>query len=103
ECEGAPLSWLYSPLLTRPISRTMDQSRRLNGSNCEAALKIVDELSPRQAYVYAMGQEPWTGFIMNVNYDEASAPIVESTQFIETCRARGMQSERLFAQKEFVL
>ena len=30
ECAGAPMSWLYGPLLTKPLERRMDQSRRLD-------------------------------------------------------------------------
>lgn len=31
ECDGAPLSWLYGPLLTKELEREKDQSRRLAG------------------------------------------------------------------------
>ena len=44
ECDGAPLSWLYGPLLTRPLNRGMDHSRRLAGSNFDRARNIVDSL-----------------------------------------------------------
>lgn len=101
ECDGGPLSWLYSPLLTRPLSRAMDQSRRLNGSDFSQAMKIVDEFSAKQAYVYAMGQEPWTNYIMSIAYTEKSRPITESNQFVHACRERGMSAERLYASKEF--
>src|SRR6185503_11591681 len=59
ECDGAPMSWLYGPLLTRPVSRKSDHSRRLNGSDFERAMDIVERMRPRHVYVYAMGQEPW--------------------------------------------
>ncbi len=36
ECDGAPLSWMYGPLLTQKVERRMDHSRRLAGSNFEA-------------------------------------------------------------------
>ena len=36
ECDGAPLSWLYGPLITRPLDRKIDHSRRLSGSNYRA-------------------------------------------------------------------
>ena len=36
ECDGAPLSWIYGALLTRPLERRKDQSRRLAGSNLRA-------------------------------------------------------------------
>ncbi|HEX8357663.1 MAG TPA: MBL fold metallo-hydrolase, partial [Segetibacter sp.] len=35
ECDGAPLTWLYGPLLTKKLARDMDGSRRLAGSDCD--------------------------------------------------------------------
>lgn len=102
ECDGAPLSWLYGPLLTKPLERKMDQSRRLSGSDYEKGIKIVEQLGCKQVYVYAMGQEPWLNYIMSIKYTEASQPIVASNQLIEICRSRGIVAERLYAQKEFV-
>lgn len=103
ECDGAPLSWVYAPLLTRPLSRKMDQSRRLDGSNYEKAIRMVDTLNPEQLYVYAMGQEPWLTHITSIKYTEQSRPIVESNRLIEECRARGIVSERLFGFREISL
>jgi L-ascorbate metabolism protein UlaG (beta-lactamase superfamily) len=59
ECDGAPLSWLYGPLVSQRFERSMDESRRLAGSNCEQGMSIVDLFNSREVYVYAMGQEPW--------------------------------------------
>jgi L-ascorbate metabolism protein UlaG (beta-lactamase superfamily) len=103
ECDGAPLSWVYGPLLTRPLDRKMDQSRRLAGSNYERAIDIVNRFHCRNAYVYAMGQEPWLNYIMSVKYTEQSNPIVASNKLIEDCRARGLTAERLFGEKEILL
>lgn len=103
ECDGAPLSWVYGPLLTRPLDRKMDQSRRLAGSNYERAVDIVNRFNCREAYVYAMGQEPWLNYIMSVKYTEQSNPIIASNKLIEDCRSRGIQAERLFGEKEILL
>jgi L-ascorbate metabolism protein UlaG (beta-lactamase superfamily) len=103
ECDGAPLSWLYGPLLTRPVERKMDQSRRLAGSNYERGIKIVDRFRFKDVYVYAMGQEPWLNYIMSVKYTEQSNPIVSSNKLIEDCRGRGIQAERLFGEREILL
>jgi L-ascorbate metabolism protein UlaG (beta-lactamase superfamily) len=100
ECEGAPMSWLYGPLFTRPLVRKNDQSRRFDGSDCDKALKIVDVFRPGQVYVYAMGQEPWLRHVMNVIYSPEARAIVESTRFCDLVRARGAVAERLFLQKE---
>ena len=103
ECVGAPLSWLYGPLLTKPLARKMDQSRRLDGSDFEKAIKVVKQLNPAQVYVYAMGQEPWLTFLTSLQYTEESRQIVESTRLISECSRLGIVSERLYCQKEFVL
>lgn len=103
ECEGAPMSWLYGPLFTRPLVRKNDQSRRFDGSDCDKAIKIVDVFKPKQVYVYAMGQEPWLRHVMNVVYSPEAKAIVESTRFCDLVRARGAAAERLFLQKEIQL
>jgi L-ascorbate metabolism protein UlaG (beta-lactamase superfamily) len=103
ECDGGPLSWLYGPLLTKPLARKQDQSRRLSGSNHERGLGIIDCLCPSQVYVYAMGQEPWLTYLTSIVYTEASRPIVESDRLVAECRSRGIESERLFGRKEIEL
>jgi L-ascorbate metabolism protein UlaG (beta-lactamase superfamily) len=103
ECDGAPLSWLYGPLLTQRVERSMDESRRLAGSNYEQGRSIVDLFHCREVYVYAMGQEPWLNYIMSIKYTAESRPIVESNRLIEACREQGIIAERLFGEKEILL
>jgi len=103
ECDGAPLSWLYGPLLTQHVERAMDESRRLSGSNFEQAKSIVDQFNCKEAYVYAMGQEPWLNYVMSIKYTDESKPIVESNRLLEYCRGRGIIAERLYGEKEILL
>ena len=103
ECDGAPLTWLYGPLLTKPLNRAMDQSRRLAGSNFERARNIVDDLQCKEVYVYAMGQEPWLNYIMSIKYTEASNPIIQSNKLLAMCCERGITAERLFGEKEILI
>lgn len=103
ECDGAPLTWIYGPLLTQRLERGMDESRRLSGSHFEQAIDIVRRFNFRQVYVYAMGQEPWLGHIMALKYTPQSRPIIESDRLVEECRARGIAAERLFGEKEILL
>lgn len=103
ECDGAPLSWVYGPLLTQRLERAKDQSRRLAGSNYERAIKIVEQFHCKEVYVYAMGQEPWLNYVMGIKYTERSNPIIQSTRLIETCRSRGIMAERLFGENEILL
>jgi L-ascorbate metabolism protein UlaG (beta-lactamase superfamily) len=103
ECDGAPLSWLYGPLLTQRVERSMDESRRLAGSNYEQAKNIVDVFHCREVYVYAMGQEPWLNYIMSIKYTSESRPIVESNRLIQSCQDKAIRAERLFGEKQILL
>ncbi len=102
ECDGAPLSWLYGPLLTEDLSRDKDQSRRLSGSDFQKGMHLIDIFHPKEAYVYAMGQEPWVEFISSIKYTQESNPIVQSNKLVEECRRREIVSERLFGEKELL-
>jgi L-ascorbate metabolism protein UlaG (beta-lactamase superfamily) len=74
ECDGAPLSWLYGPLLSDSLPRDKDQSRRLAGSNCERGMGLVESVNPSEVYVYAMGLEPWLEYISSIKYTDESKP-----------------------------
>jgi L-ascorbate metabolism protein UlaG (beta-lactamase superfamily) len=104
ECKGAPMSWLYGPLMQTKLTRAQDEARRLNGSNCERAAALIDSLGPKRAYVYAMGAEPWLSFISSIEYGSQSLPIVESDKLVQRCLERGIESRRLFgiAEMSFV-
>lgn len=102
ECDGAPLSWLYGPLLTEELARDKDQSRRLAGSDYSKGMPLVDIFKPKEVYVYAMGQEPWLEFISSIKYTPESNPIVQSNHLVEECIKRGLVAERLFGEKELL-
>ncbi|MGB8191919.1 MAG: MBL fold metallo-hydrolase [Chitinophagaceae bacterium] len=102
ECDGAPLTWLYGPLLTEELSRDKDQSRRLAGSNFEKGMHLVDIFHPKEVYVYAMGMEPWLEFISTVRYTDESNPIIQSNLLVRECINRGIISERLYGEKEIL-
>ncbi|NMO21045.1 MBL fold metallo-hydrolase [Pyxidicoccus fallax] len=103
ESEGGPLSWMYGPLLTTPLQRKMDQSRRLNGSNAARAIETVQRLKPSQVHIYAMGREPWLGHVMVMGYHENSPQLVESRKLIAWCREHGIQAELPYGQAEHFL
>lgn len=103
ECEGGLLSWLYGPLMPKPLARKFDQSRRLNGSDYGRGIEIIKRLNPEQVYVYAMGQEPWLTFLTSIQYTDHSRPIIEANKLVEDCRSLHIKSERLYGQKEIYL
>jgi L-ascorbate metabolism protein UlaG (beta-lactamase superfamily) len=101
ECDGAPLTWLYGPLLPKTVLRRDDESRRGNGSNCDRAWQVIQELGCDTIYVYAMGMEPWNNHLLGLEYAPDSVQIVESNALVERCRAAGLHAERLKGCREF--
>jgi L-ascorbate metabolism protein UlaG (beta-lactamase superfamily) len=100
ECHGAPLTWLYGPLLTKSIGRKDDESRRLTASDAGKALNAVRALRCRRAFVYALGQEPWLKYLMGMQYAPDSVQIKESDKFVASCNQLGVTAERLMGCRE---
>ena len=102
ECDGAPLSWLYGPLMTKKLARDKDNSRRLAGSDCKKGITLVEIFHPKELYVYAMGQEPWVEFISSIKYTDESNPIVQAKNLIKYCTDKGIIAEKLYGEKEIL-
>lgn len=103
ECDGAPLSWLYGPLMTKLLLRADDEIRRLSGSNCAHAWNAVTILGCKRVLVYAMGQDPWVRHLTGLAYSPNAIQIVESTALVERCRANGIHAKRLTQCAELLL
>jgi L-ascorbate metabolism protein UlaG (beta-lactamase superfamily) len=103
ECEGAPASWIYGPLFTKPLSREIDQSRRARGSYAHEAFSLAEAYGVRGAYTYAMGQEPWLSHILDNELDDDSISMQQVRTFLQQCRSAGIDAAHLFAQREFLL
>lgn len=101
ECAGAPLTWMYQALLTRPVTRKMSDSRTLSGSNAEQAAAIMTELGAGEAYVYALGEESWLGHIMATNYTEDSYQLKQVNEFMLWCADKGIKFGHLVGQHEW--
>lgn len=101
ECDGAPLTWLYQGLLTKPVSKKMSDSRKLSGSNAAQAGDIVTELGAEEAYIYAMGEESWEGHIMATSYNPASYQLKQIEEFLGWCANSGVAAEHLLNMREW--
>jgi L-ascorbate metabolism protein UlaG (beta-lactamase superfamily) len=101
ECAGAPLTWLYQALLTRPVPKKMSDSRTLSGSNAAQAAGIMTQLGASEAYIYAMGEEPWLGHIMATTYNDDSYQLKQVAEFIAWCEDRGIPHGHLYGQREW--
>lgn len=103
ECHGAPLTWLYEPLMGQAISRKNNESRRLSGADCERAWNVLSSVNSPRVFVYAMGQEPWLQYMMGLKYEPDSVQLVESDRLLGLCSSAGIGAERLFCSKELVI
>ena len=103
ECEGAPASWIYGPLFTKPLTREVDQSRRARGSYAHEALSLSESFGVTGAYTYAMGQEPWLSHILDNELDDESVSMQQVAIFLGQCKERGIDAAHLFATREFIL
>jgi L-ascorbate metabolism protein UlaG (beta-lactamase superfamily) len=102
ECAGAPLTWLYQALFTKPVTKKMSDSRTLSGSNAAQAGAIMTELGASEAYVYAMGEETWlVGHIMATSYNEDSYQLKQVDEFMTWCADHGIKSDHLYGQHEW--
>jgi L-ascorbate metabolism protein UlaG (beta-lactamase superfamily) len=103
ECVGAPLTTTYGGILLRPLPRAFDQERRTTGSDYEGALGIIDQLRPKQVYVYAMGLEPWLGHLLPIDSSRDALGVTESDRLIAECHRRGIVARRPYCAMELVL
>ncbi|MFF8838150.1 MBL fold metallo-hydrolase [Streptomyces sp. NPDC015130] len=103
ESVGAPVSWLYGPLFPERLERAVDAGRRLKGSNFEQAAAIVDTLQAGSVYVYAMGQEPWLGAVMCVEYDEKHPAMIDSNKLVSYVEERGGRAKRLYLHESMAV
>ncbi|HEX3110803.1 MAG TPA: MBL fold metallo-hydrolase, partial [Thermoanaerobaculia bacterium] len=72
ECVGAPYTWLYGALSTEAIPNNVRESRRLNGSDFAKAAKMAEAFRPKHVLIYALGMEPWYGYLMGLQYSDDS-------------------------------
>ena len=100
ECAGAPLSWLYGPLLPQAPERGRDQSRRLNGSDFRRGMALVQSLGCSEVFVYAMGREPWLGFISSIAADEGTEPMRNAAALVAACEDQGIPASILYGRAE---
>jgi len=103
ECDGAPLSWLYGPLATTPMTRREDESRRLSGSNADHAWNVVDRMNCGSVFVYAMGQDPWVRHLTGLEYSPDAVQLVEAEKFVRRCTEAKIPAQRLKRCTELVL
>ncbi len=103
ECDGAAPTWLYGAFLPEPLPRSMALSRKLNASDCDAALRMVSIFNCKKIYLYAMGQESWLNYIMNVQYADDSIPMIEVNRLKQICQQKKISFKTLKNYEELIL
>jgi L-ascorbate metabolism protein UlaG (beta-lactamase superfamily) len=95
ECVGAPLSWMYGPLMASKLDNNLDQSRRLVGCNAARAMEICQALETNRVYVYAMGLEPWLEYLLGLAVSDDSVQIKESEALLVAAREKRFLDARI--------
>lgn len=104
ECIGAPLSWVYGPLLPKLPEHKQSQSRRSKGSDSTAALNLLQAVKSNQVYIYAIGREPWLQYFMALEPEDNDAYITEINKVLEPCKERGfIDARRLYGKDDIFL
>lgn len=104
ECFGAPLSWVYGALLPKLPDHKHCQARRSNGSNAEAAWRLLNAVQAGRVYVYAIGREPWLQYFMALEPEDDDAYIQEINKMLSACHAKGFKdARRLYGRDEMIL
>lgn len=100
ECIGAPLSWIYSPLLPIKSEREHDQSRRSHANGAESALDLLQSIEAKSAYVYALGREPWLKYFMALEPTDDDLYMKEINKFITTAQVQGIDAQMLYGKRD---
>ncbi|MFF5448550.1 MBL fold metallo-hydrolase [Streptomyces sp. NPDC012888] len=100
ECVGAPMSWLYGPLMEGAQDRAHDQARRLKGCDADMAERLVKRFGADEVFVYALGLEPWLRHLTGSSYEPESEQIRQTELLLDRCRDRGVPAELLYLRGE---
>ncbi|THA41687.1 MULTISPECIES: MBL fold metallo-hydrolase [unclassified Streptomyces] len=95
ECVGAPLKWLYGPMLEGKLSREHNNGRRLKGSNAAQADELAQQLGARHVYAYAMGLEPWLKHLTGSEFDPEAEQVQQAGVLTRLSAERGITAELL--------
>lgn len=99
ECVGAPLTWVYGPILPVKPERRHSEARRSNGCNAEAAKSLARAVRCKRAFVYAVGREPWVRYLLALNPSEDDIYMVEINKFIHELETNSDVCARLLYGK----
>lgn len=100
ECIGAPLSWVYAPLLPVKPEHSHDQSRRSHANDATSALTLLQAVGAQNAYIYALGREPWLKYFMALIPTDDDPYVQEVNKLIAATQAQGNIDVQMLYGKE---
>lgn len=101
ECVGAPISWLYGPLLRSRLTHQQNQARRMIGSDAAMADALARQVRAGRVFAYAMGLEGWLKHRTGGEIDAESEQIRQSQLLTKICEDRGISAGLLYQKAEF--
>lgn len=104
ECVGAPLTWVYGPILPYKPEHRHSMRRRSNGCNADAALNLARAVRCRRSFVYAVGREPWVRYLLALTPADDDVYMVEIEKYIRAARDElRVTAELLFGKAEIMV
>jgi len=104
EFVGAPLNWVYGPILPIASEHRHSQERRSSGCNADHATKLARALQCRQVFIYALGREPWIRHLLGINPSDDDIYMIEVKKFMESLiHDTSIKAERLFGKAEIFI
>ncbi|PWB82123.1 MAG: MBL fold metallo-hydrolase [Methylocystaceae bacterium] len=104
ECVGAPLAWVYGPILPIKPDPRHTKDRRSNGCNSTRAFELARAVDCRRAFVYAVGREPWVRYLLALTPSDDDIYMTEIGSLIRRlAEEAAVQAERLFGKAEIYL
>ncbi|WP_400771374.1 MBL fold metallo-hydrolase [Methylosinus sporium] len=104
ECVGAPLNWVYGPILPNKPDHRHSQGRRSNGCNSNTALELARAVRCRQAFIYAVGREPWVRYLLALTPAEDDVYMAEIAKYIRSLNDEmGVGANLLFGRAEILI
>lgn len=104
ECIGAPLTWVYGPLLPKQPEHRDGQSRRSHASDAATALDLLEAVKTQRVYIYALGREPWLKYLLALDPTEDDLYMREVRKLLEAAPVQEFwDAKLLFGRQELYL
>ncbi|WP_166144125.1 MBL fold metallo-hydrolase [Methylosinus sp. RM1] len=104
ECVGAPLAWVYGPILPIKPDHRHSKDRRSNGCNSATAFELARAIQCRRAFVYAVGREPWVRFLLALEPSDDDVYMTEIGSFARRLEEEAhVEARRLFGKAELFM